>query len=75
MIEVFKNVHWFPAGSTFMTTRPYDSSGPVDKTKKEFVGQFASTVVRNKFIGKSVAKITNIGQNPVSYIPQDENEW
>lgn len=76
VVEVFKNVHWFPAGSTFMAPRPYDSEGPVDKTKKEFVGQFASNVVRNKFIGKSVAKITKVGgQNPVSYIPQDEDEW
>lgn len=75
IVEVFKDAQWMPAGSTFMAPRPYDGDGPVDKRKREFVGQFASTAVRNKFIGKSVAKITNLGQNPVSYIPKDKKEW
>ena len=76
VVEVFKDVHWFTAGSTYMAPRPYDGRGPVDKKKKEFVGKFASEAVRKKFIGKSVAKITKVGvQNPVSYIPQDESEW
>lgn len=73
---MFKDVQWMQAGSTFLAPRPYDSGGPVDKRKKEFIGQFAGKIVQNKFVGKSVAKITTVGgQNPVSYIPQDKNEW
>lgn len=76
VVEVFKDVKWMQAGSTFLAPRPYDSGGPVDKRKKEFIGQFAGKIVQNKFVGKSVAKITTVGgQNPVSYIPQDKNEW
>ena len=75
IVAVFKPFKWVPAGTTYMAPRPYDGKGPVDKTKKEFIGQYASKSVQKRFKGKSVAKLINLGENPVSYIPSDINEW
>ena len=60
MVEVYKIDEWVPAGTIPMKTRtilPERTSGRV-----EFIGKVAPAEIRNKYIGKSVAKLFKYGE-------------
>ena len=60
VVEVYKIDEWLPAGTIPMKTRtilPERTAGRV-----EFVGKVAPDELRNKYIGKSVAKLFKYGE-------------
>lgn len=67
--EVYRICDWYPAGSTFMSTR--DLSGRESLTKRwEFIGQIAPEEVRRRYKGKSVRQYLG-SQNPIRYVNCD----
>lgn len=52
VLEVYKVIEWYPAGTTFMATREND--GIISDERFEFVGQIASEDIRKKYVDKSL---------------------
>ena len=64
--EVYRIQAWFPAGSTFYSTRAVDALAAEDRW--EFVGAVAEDSVRKRYIFKSVDKrLPDGAQNPIAY--------
>lgn len=64
IIEVYKIIRWFRAGTTFSTR-----TDQIPKNRWEFIGNIASKKCREKYIGKSVAQYFKPGnRNPVRYV-------
>lgn len=57
VIEVYEIAAWLPANSTMK----YFRMDKGDKKRKEFVGDIARDLIRNKFIGKSVSSLFKNG--------------
>ncbi len=55
VLEVYKVIDWYPAGTTFMATREND--GIISDEKYEFVGQIATKAIRKKYVNKSLYNI------------------
>ena len=52
IVEVYEDLHWFPAGSTFMATR--ENNGVISDEEYEFIGRIAKPKIRKKYKGKSL---------------------
>ena len=74
VIEVYQPMQWFPGLSTF-TTRKELISEEGCKQRYEFVGKIADADIRDLYVGKSVARFFDSGeQNPIKYIwGKDQN--
>ncbi len=66
IIEVFKIIKWFPAGTLKYNTRSKES---IDREGRwEFEGELAEQPIRNKYIGKSIEEfVSRRAQNPAIY--------
>lgn len=60
VVEVYKIDEWFPAGTIPMKTRNIIPEHTVGRV--EFVGKVAPDEVRNKYLGKSVARLFKYGE-------------
>lgn len=60
VVEVYKIDEWLPAGSIPMKTRTIIPEHTIGRI--EFVGKVAPDTIRNKYIGKSVAKLFKYGE-------------
>jgi len=68
--EVFAVMQWHPAGSTPYRTRPREDVRLAGRW--EFTGAVAPDVVRDEYLGKSVAHYFSRGNsNPVLYVNVD----
>ena len=70
VVEVYQIDEWNPAGTTPMKTRVIDPEHIVGRV--EFVGKVASDEIRDKYIGRSVAKLYKRGEaSPVKVFYKD----
>lgn len=60
VVEVYKIDEWLPAGTIPMKTRTILPERTVGRV--EFIGKIAPDEIRNKYIGKSVAKLFKYGE-------------
>lgn len=68
--EVYQIHGWFPAG-TF--PRPAIPNGAVPDGRFEFTGAVAGQDIRDKYVGKSIARLYKRGAaNPIRYFFTDE---
>ncbi len=67
--EVYKIEHWLPQNSTLNTkTTDFDFNEEVNNDRWEFVGNIASTEIRDQYLYKNVSEYIKSNQNPVAYI-------
>ena len=70
VVEVYKIDEWNPAGTTPMKTRVIAPEHTVGRV--EFIGKVAPDEVREKYIGRSVAKLFKRGEaSPVKVFLKD----
>lgn len=70
--EVYRIAQWFPAGSTFYSTRSEEIDGRslgADSDRFEFVGSIAESDVRKRYRFRKVTKyLSRNSQSPVLYV-------
>ena len=70
VVEVYQIDEWNTAGTTPMKTRVVDLEHTIGRV--EFVGKVAPDEIRDKYIGKSVAKLYKYGEaSPVKVFRKD----